>query len=253
MIEGSFLVANSIKFQEGGFISMMMGGFLIYVMYAWYRARQIKNKFIDYENLGTYLPKLAELSNDFDVPRYSTHLVYLTASGSSKYIESRIVYSIFKRGPKRAEVFWFIHVNVVDEPYAMRYSVEHKAEHDVIWVTFNLGFRIEPRVGLFFRLVVEDLVRNGEVSIDSPYQSVGKNKMSADFRFVLMKYFLSYENDLDWDERLLMGSYFLFDQLSLSDSELFGLDSSNLTIEKIPLIISPVSNFSLIREEPKFH
>ncbi len=253
IIEASFLIANSIKFQEGGFISMIMGGLLIYVMYAWYRARQIKQKFIDFESLNTYLPKLEELSNDMEVPRYSTHLVYMTASGSSNYIESRIIYSIFKRGPKRAEVFWFIHVNVVDEPYTMKYSVEHKAEHDVIWVTFNLGFRIEPRVGLFFRLVVEDLVRNGEVNIDSPYQSVGKNKMSADFRFVLMKYFLSYENDLDWDERLLMGSYFVFDQFSLTDSELFGLDSSNLTIEKIPLIISPVSNFSLIREEPKGH
>lgn len=253
IIEASFLVANSIKFKDGGYISMIMGGILIYVMYAWFRARQIKQKFIDYESLNTYLPKLEELSNDMEVPRYSTHLVYLTASNSSSYIESRIIYSIFKRGPKRAEVFWFIHVNVVDEPYAMRYSVEHKAEHDVIWVTFNLGFRIEPRVGLFFRLVVEDLVRNGEVNIDSPYQSVGKNKMSADFRFVLMKYFLSYENDLDWDERLLMGSYFVFDQFSLSDSELFGLDSSNLTIEKIPLIISPVSNFSLIREEPRVH
>jgi len=247
-IEISFLVANSIKFADGGFISIFVGGLLIYVMFSWYRGRQIKQKFIVYEPLEPYLKSLKELSNDQEIPRYSTHLVYLTASNNSNMLESRIVYSIFKRGPKRADVFWFIHVNVVDEPYAMRYKVEHKAEQDVIWITFNLGFRIEPRIGLFFRLVVEELHFKKEVNIDSPYSSVGRKNVSADFRFVLMKYFLSYENKLDNRDRLMMRSYFLLDEIALSDASLFGLDSSNVSIEKIPLIINLPTNFSLIRE-----
>jgi len=247
-IEISFLAANSLKFVDGGYISIFVGGMLIYVMFSWYRGRQIKQKFIVFEPLTPYLPTLKELSNDQEIPRYSTHLVYLTASNNSNMLESRIVYSIFKRGPKRADVFWFIHVNVVDEPYAMRYKVEHKAEQDVIWITFNLGFRIEPRIGLFFRLVVEELHFKKEVNIESPYSSVGRKNVSADFRFVLMKYFLSYENKLDNRDKLMMRSYFLLDELALSDAELFGLDSSNVSIEKIPLIINLPTNFSLIRE-----
>lgn len=253
-IETSFLIANSMKFHEGGYISIGVGGLLIYVMYAWYRSRQIKQRFIDYEQLNPYLEKLKTLSNDMEIPRYATNLVYLTASNNSNLLESRIIHSIFKRGPKRAEVFWFIHVNVVDEPYATRYKVEHKAEHDVVWVTFNLGFRIEPRIGLFFRLVVQDLHRKGEINIDSPYSSVvkttvGSTNVSADFRFVLMKYFLSYENDLDNLDKLFMRSYFVLDSWALSDAELFGLDTSNLTLEKIPLVINQVTNFTLIRED----
>ena len=249
VVEISFLVANSIKFTDGGFISFIIGGFLMYVMYVWYRGVWFKRELVDFESMETYLPKLRELSNDENVPRTATHLIYLTASDNPNRIENRIMYSIFRRAPKRADVYWFVHVNVLDEPFAMRYKVDVLAEQDVVWVTFNLGFRIEPRVNFFFRLVVEELSRNNEIDITSRYQSLGNRKMAGDFKFVVLTSFLSYENELPAWRRLSLGSYFWLKNLSQSDEAAYGLDTSNVTVEKIPLVIAPMKNFRLVREQ----
>ncbi|MFB9862660.1 KUP/HAK/KT family potassium transporter [Rufibacter immobilis] len=246
-IEGSFLVANLIKFPHGGWVSLAIGFLLISIMYIWLRAYYIKRRLTEYVKLTDYVPMLRELSEDESIPKYSTHLVFMTSAERSTEIESKIIYSIFQKRPKRADIYWFIHVNTVDEPYTMEYKVKVLASQDVVRIDFNLGFRVEQRINLFFRKVVEDLVNNGEVDITSRYSSLNKQNVIGDFRFVVLEKFLSYENDLPFWENTIMQSYFNIKQYTASEGKWFGLDTSSVKVEKVPLIIKPAREMELKR------
>jgi KUP system potassium uptake protein len=174
--------------------------------------------------------------------------VYLTSSNNSNQIEERSMYSILNKQPKRADIYWFIHINVVDEPYKMTYKTEVIAKQDIVWITFNLGFRVEPRINLLFRKVVEELVKSKEVNINSRYCSLDKHSITGDFRFVVIQRFLSFENELSISNNFVLKAYFLLKKFSLPDEKENGLDYSNVTIEKSPLILSPPKNINLVRE-----
>lgn len=246
-IEFSFLFANMDKFPHGGYVSVVIAGVLFLVNYIWYRSRKIKNRYVEFVKLDEHLPRLQELSIDSSIPKYSTHLVYLTSANNPKEIEHKIIYSIFNKKPKRADIYWFIHVDVLDEPYRSDYVVETMIPNEVIRVEFRLGFRVEQRINLMFRKVVEDMVRNKEVNITSRYESLSKNHIVGDFRFIVMEKFLSHDNNLPLMERFIMRGYFLLKQISLSEERGFGLDSSFVTVEKFPLVIAPVTNMNLRR------
>jgi KUP system potassium uptake protein len=194
-----------------------------------------------------HIHMLQELSNDLSIPKYATHLVYLTSANNPKEIEHKIMYSILNKKPKRADIYWFIHVDVVDEPYRTDYVVETIIPNEIIRIEFRLGFREEQRINLMFRKVVEDMVKNKEVNITSRYTSLQKNKVAGDWQFIVMEKFLSHDNDLPLFERLVMSFYFLLKKVSLSEEKGFGLDSSYVTVEKYPLIVSPVTNLNLKR------
>lgn len=246
-IEFSFLVANLSKFVHGGYVSMMISLAMIYVMWAWYKARKIRNRFVEFVKLKEYIPLLRDLSHDFSIPKYATHLVYLTSANMKEEVEAKVIYSILQKQPKRADMYWFVHVDVMDEPYTMDYQVTTLLKGNIIRIDFRLGFRIAPRINLMFRKVVEDMVRNFEVDITSRYESLGKKNLIGDFRFVVMEKFLSYENELPFYEKIILDSYFLFKRMSLSEERAFGLDTSSVTIEKVPLIINPVGEINLKR------
>jgi KUP system potassium uptake protein len=246
-IELSFLVANLRKFPHGGWVSLAIGLMLIGVMYIWLRAYIIKRRLTEYVRLDNYLENLRQLSADESVPKYSTHLVFLTSSGKPREIESKVIYSIFQKRPKRADIYWFVHVDTLDEPYTMEYKVTTIAEGDVIRINFRLGFRVEQRINLFFRKVIEDLVKNGEVDITSRYESLGRQNLIGDFRFVVLEKFLSFENDLPFMEKIIMESYFYIKQFTTSEGKWFGLDTSSVKVEKVPLIINPVQKVDLVR------
>ena len=246
-IESAFLIANLSKFMQGGFITIVISGAVIAVMYIWFRARKIKNRLTEYVKMDDYYPLLQELSNDMTIPKYATHLVYLTGARSPREIESKIIYSIFQKQPKRADIYWLIHIDVLDDPYTMEYKVNILLTHDVIRVDFRLGFRIEHRINLFFRKVVEDLVKNNEVDFTSRYSSLNKRNVIGDFRFVVLEKHLSHDNDLPVGERIIMNGYFILKDISLSEQSAFGLDTSSVTIEKVPLVISPMEDFQLKR------
>jgi KUP system potassium uptake protein len=248
-IELSFLFANLQKFHHGGFVTLIMGGGLFAVMYVWFRARRIKNRYVEFVRMEHYIPQIQELSNDRTVPKSATHLVYMTSANNPKEIEHKIIYSILNKKPKRADIYWFVHVDTLDDPYTAEYSVEHIIPNDIIRVEFRLGFRIEPKINLMFRKVVEDLVNNREVNITSRYESLERNNVVGDFQFIVMEKYLSQDNELPFFERVVMKLYFWLKALSLSEERGFGLDPSNVTIEKFPLIISPVPNFNLQRIE----
>lgn len=247
VIELSFLVANLDKFEHGGFVTLIIGMLIIIVMIIWYRSNKIKRHLTEFVSLRDYLDLLQELSNDNSVPKYATHLVYMTSSPSTYEIESKIIYSIFNKQPKRADIYWFIHIDVMDDPYTMEYKVEILQPEDVIRVNFRLGFRVEHKINLYFRKVVEDLVESREVDFTSRYASLNKRNVIGDFRFVVLEKHLSHENDLAPMQKLIMDGYFLLKKLSLSEQSNFGLDTSSVTVEKVPMVITPMENFELKR------
>jgi KUP system potassium uptake protein len=197
--------------------------------------------------LENYVPQIQELSNDRTIPKYATHLVYLTSANNPKEIEHKIIYSILNRKPKRADIFWFIHVDTLDDPYTCEYNVDHIIPNDIIRVEFRLGFRMEPRINLLFRKVIEDLVANKEVNITSRYESLERNNVVGDFQFVVMEKYLSADNELPFFEKIIMKLYFWIKEIGLSEERGFGLDTSTVTIEKFPLIVAPVTNLPLKR------
>ncbi|UAY52567.1 KUP/HAK/KT family potassium transporter [Ferruginibacter albus] len=247
IIETSFLIANLDKFPHGGYVTLIMGGALFAVMYIWFRARKIKNRYVEFVRLEEYIPRLEELSNDISVPKYATHLVYLTSANNPKEIEHKIVYSILSGKPKRADIYWFVHVDTLDDPYTCDYIVDHIIPNDIIRVEFRLGFRMAPRLNLMFRKVIEDLVLNKEVNVTSRYESQQKNNMVGDFQFVVMEKFLSQDNELPFMERLIMRLYFWLKEISLSEEKGFGLSQSNVSVEKFPLIVAPVNKLKMRR------
>ena len=246
-IEISFLIANLDKFPHGGFIAVLVGGGLFVVMYVWYRSRKIKNRYVEFVRMEEYIPKLEELSNDISVPKYATHLVYMTSANNPKEIEHKIIYSILSGKPKRADIFWFVHVDTLDDPYTCEYIVEHIIPNDIIRVEFRLGFRVAPRINVMFKKVVEDLVANKEVNVTSRYESQQRNNVVGDFQFVVMEKFLSQDNELPFLERIIMQLYFWVKEISLSEEKGFGLSQSNVAVEKYPLIVSPVNKLKLSR------
>jgi len=246
-IEISFLIANLDKFPHGGYVTLIVGGGLFAVMYVWYRARKIKNRYVEFVRLEEYIPKLEELSNDITVPKYATHLVYLTSANNPKEIEHKIIYSILSGKPKRADIYWFVHVDTLDDPYTSEYSVEHIIPNDIIRVEFRLGFRVAPKINLMFKKVVEDLVANREVNVTSRYESQQRNNVTGDFQFVVMEKFLSQDNELPFFEKVIMRLYFWVKEISLSEEKGFGLEQSKVQVEKFPLIVAPVSKMKLKR------
>jgi len=252
-IELSFLVANLEKFRHGGYVSIIMGGTLFTVMYVWYRSRKIKNRFVEFAKLEDYLPIIQELNNDRSVPKYATHLVYLTSANNPREIEHKIINSILYNKPKRADIYWFIHVHVVDDPYRMDYVVDTIIPNEIIRIEFRLGFRVEHRVQMMFRKVVMELVNNKEVNVTSRYESLSRNGVRGDFRFIVMEKFLSHDNELPFLEKLIMRAYFLLKKISLSEERSFGLDQSDVVVEKIPLIVSQTGDIDLRRVSHDYH
>ncbi|MES2646502.1 MAG: KUP/HAK/KT family potassium transporter [Bacteroidota bacterium] len=246
-IEIAFLTALMQKFTHGGYITLLIAIGMFTVMYVWYRSRKIKNRYVEFVRLENYVPQIQELSNDKTIPKYATHLVYLTSANNPKEIEHKIIYSILNRKPKRADIFWFLHVDTLDDPYTCEYSVDHIIPNDIIRVEFRLGFRIEPRINLLFRKVIEELVANKEVNITSRYESLERNNVVGDFQFVVMEKYLSADNELPFFEKLVMKLYFWIKEIGLSEERGFGLDMSYVTIEKFPLIVAPVTNLPLKR------
>ncbi len=245
-VEISFFIANIAKIKKRWMFLVFEFG-IIGVMYIWHRARKIKNRYAEFVRLGTYLPLIQEISNDSSISKYATHLVYLTGADNAKEIEHKIIYSILYGSPKRADIYWFVHVRTQDEPYTNEYSVETIIPNEIIRVEFRLGFRVLPRINLMFRKVVEDMVANKEVIITSRYDSLQRNNAVGDFQFIVMEKFLSPDNELGNFEKLVLKMYFWIKDKSLSEEKGFGLESANVKVEKFPLIIAPVSKLRLKR------
>lgn len=247
VIEVSFLIANMSKFTHGGYVTLLIALLLSSTMFVWYEARKIRNRFVIFVKVQNILNTLTSLSHDESIPKYATNLVYLTSANRSDEIESKVIYSLLQKFPKRADIYWFVHVDVLDEPYTMEYKVEELVNDKVIRIDFRLGFRIDPRINMMFRQVVEELVNNKEVDIISRYASLKEKNVIGDFRFVVIEKLLSYDNDLGFYDKFVLNVYDLLKIFSLPESKAFGLDTSFVTVETVPLVVKPTGKLKLKR------
>jgi len=246
-LESGFLIANLDKFEHGGWVTLAVASILIIVMLVLYYARKIRNRLVEFVKIDEQLPLIKALSEDESIPKYATHLVYLTSANYKNEIEEKIILSILNKQPKRADLYWFVHVDVLDEPYTLEYKVNELMHDKVIRIDFRIGFRVDPRVNLMFRQVVVDMVKNEEVNIMSRYPSLQKRNLVGDFRFVVMEKFLSLDNELPWVQKIIMDIYFMLKKVSLPEERAFGLDTSSVTVEKVPLVVSPIKGLKLKR------
>jgi KUP system potassium uptake protein len=247
LIEGSFLVANLEKFPHGGWLSVLLGAALLGVMVGWIQGQRIRNELTEFAPLADYLPLLQQLSNDQTVPKYATHLVYLTKSEDAQQLENGIVHSIFKKRPKRADVYYLIHVTTTDDPYTRRYHVTHVLPNELVRIDFYLGFRVDHALNYMFRQVVTELVQANEVDITSRYASLREQDMVGDFQFVLINKTLPYEYLLRGWKRLVLRLHSWLKRLGSSDAESFGLDNSTYVVENVPLHMPARPELQLVR------
>jgi KUP system potassium uptake protein len=244
-LEMAFFVANLKKFPEGGFVTILLGGVFFAIMYIWYFARKINNRFVRFVELGNYSGLLKELSDDDSIPRFSTHLIYLTKANNPAHVEEKIINSIFAKKPKRADVYWFLHINRTDDPYTLEYSVHELVDDKVIRLDINIGFRIQPRTEMYFKKIVQELVTRQELSLHIRPDGSTRYNPEPDFKFVVLEKFLSVENDFALRDNLLLNGYFLLKKVGTTDEKAFGLDRSDVVIEDVPLLVQPVGNIVL--------
>ena len=249
-VELSFLVANITKLLNRLGILVFEWG-LILSMWVGYKGRQIKNRFLDMTTWADNLDMLQELSQDETVSKYASNLVYLTRSKNSQQIESRILYSILRKKPKRADHYWFLNISLLNEPFGMRYTLETLVPDVAYKINFQLGFRIQPRINLLFRRVLEDMGQQGEVDITSRYATLQKRQLPGDFRFVVLDKVLSFDNQLSFKENFLLKAYFFLNKLAITDQQAFGLDTSDVAVENVPLTIQPYRQLDLLRTPPE--
>lgn len=247
-IETSFFIANVAKIKER-WMFLFFEAFIFLTMYVLFYARRINNSFTQFIDLGKHVHQIKELSADYLIPKFSTHLIYLTKANNRHEIEEKIIKSIFSKKPKRADVYWFLHIHRTEEPYTLSYDVSELVDDKVIKVNINVGFRIQPKTELYFKKIVAELVANKELNLHLRPDGSTKYNNEADFKFIVIKKFLSVENEFSIRDGLLLNSYFFLKRLGLSDEKAFGLDKSDVEVEQIPLVYQQVTKIDLVREQ----
>src|SRR5690606_22638659 len=219
-----------------GWLTLLITTVIFAMMLCWWWARKIKNRHTRFVDIGEYLPIISEIGSDKSIPVYASQLVYLTSANFDSEIEESIIYSIIKKKPKRADEYWLVHVDVTDSPYTGEYEITQLIPGRLIRVDFRLGFRDEQRISILFREVVEDLVAKGEVEIKSNFDTLRKHNIDGDFRFIVLERVLSNTSAFRFAERIVLDSYHLLKTFSLSEERGFGLDSSFVSVERVPLM-----------------
>jgi KUP system potassium uptake protein len=248
-IEGTFLAANMNKFLHGGWFTLLLGGGLFAIMYVWYHGRKIKNRFIQFIKIDRYYDVIRALSHDNSVSKYATNLVFLTKANKTDEIESKIIYSILNKHPKRADVYWLLHVDILDDPHVLEYKITHLMPGMLIKVDFKMGFKVQPRINLFFRQVVDEMAKTGEIDLVSHYDSLRSFGIPGDFRFVVIDRIQNYDFDFPPREQFIMDLYAVFKRFGISDVRALGLDTSNVTEEMVPLYIEHQSHAYMTRND----
>jgi KUP system potassium uptake protein len=246
VIEISFFVANVAKIKER-WMFLFFELFIFMVMYVWYFARKINNRFTRFVQIGKYSQQITMLGEDEEIPKLSTHLIYLTKANHRHEIEEKIIKSIFAKKPKRADVYWFVHIDRTDQPYTLSYDVTELVDNKVIKINIHVGFRVQPKTELYYKKIVQDLVREKELDLHVRPDGSSKYNAEPDFKFVIIEKFLSVENEFTLKEGLLLNMYFFLKRMGQRDEKAFGIDKSDVVIEHIPLVYQPIANIALKR------
>jgi len=247
VIETSFFVANVAKIKER-WMFLFFELFIFMTMYVWYYARKINNRFMKFVDFSKYAPLFKDLSEDYTIPKFATHLIYLTKANSSSQIEEKIMKSIFNKKPKRADVYWMLHINRVEEPYALSYNVIELVKDKVIKVNINVGFRVQPKAELYFKHIIKELAEQQTCNLHLLDHGATKYCEEPDYKFILVEKYLSVENGLPRREALIMSAFFKLKKLALTDAKAFGLDKSDVIVESVPVTKGACHNIVLTRE-----
>ena len=239
IIEGSFLVSNLHKFIYGGWFTLLMASIIFAIMYTWYRARSLKKDFLKFDKISDHTEVLKDLHNDHSIPKFATNLVYLTRADYPSDIEAKIMYSIINKQPKRADLYWFFHVDIVDEPFTLEYKLEHIIPFVLVRIDFKIGFKVEPRINLYFKQILEDLMQIHEIDIISHYPSLRKYGILGDFKFIITDRVQNYDFEFRPIDQFIMAIHNLIKNVAITNVKAYGLDTSNVTIEKVPLMVDP--------------
>ena len=237
-IEGVFLAANLSKFLAGGWCTMLIGSILFLTMYVWVRAIKIRRHYISAKPLDDYYQIISDIKADGSIPKYASNLVYINHANKEGAVDDKLLYSIINKQPKRADHYWLINMEFVDTPDTLEYDCETLIPNTLYNVTMHIGFRIEPRVSLYLRQVVEDLVACKKVDLTSAYPSLRKNGIPGDFRFIIIHRVYYPENSVNRQQNLLMNLYSLISKIGIDDPKALGLDTSMVVVERVPLIIN---------------
>lgn len=247
-VEISFLTANLQKLHEGGWIMLVVGALLAGTMMTWQQGRKMQGKLIRMAEVTPIVSqKLADLSTNYAIRSYATNLIYLTSSEKPDWVEERSLNSIFNSPAKRADVYWFIHVKVTDEPYTLQYEAHTLSKNDAYFVTIHVGFRVEPKVDLFFRRIADELLRTGELEYEKTEEKKYDRRDIGDYRFIVGNSYLSYDNKLSYWKNLLIKSYYNLKLVGVQEGVNYGLDESNVIYEKYPLVYEPINTYPMER------
>lgn len=237
LIEGTFLVANLVNFVHGGWFTLILGGLIAFVMYAWHRGRAIKNQFMRYVDIADHAKTLEDLSKDESVPLFASNLVYLTLASHHSKIETKILYSIFNKNPKRANTYWLLHVHTTDEPHTNEYSVEEIIPGVLIRVEFRLGFKVQPRINLYFKQILRELEQSREINLESAFPALHKHHIPADFYYIIIRRIQNYDFDFPPFKQFILDVFLWLAKISTTDIRTYGLDTSNVMEEKVPYVM----------------
>ncbi len=236
-IEGSFLIANLHKFKYGGWFTLLLASFYFMIMYGWYFGRKLKNRYVTFTDLYKYIGLFKDLSKDNSVPKTATNLVYIIRANRPDQVESKVIYSIFQKQPKRADTYWLLHVDRIDEPDRIDYQVTKIIPGVLIRVDFHIGFKVEPKINLYFKEVLEDLLASGEIKLESTFDSLRKHSMPADFKYILIDRIMPNDYKLSGVENVTLALHSLSRLLCISDVKALQLDSANTIEERVPITI----------------
>ncbi|MBL7862530.1 MAG: KUP/HAK/KT family potassium transporter [Cyclobacteriaceae bacterium] len=248
-IEGSFLISNLSKFTHGGWFSFSIAFVFFLMMYILLRARILRDRHTEFVDLKHYVPLIQDLQADTSVPKEATNLVYMAVANSKRYIDSNIVYSIFKKRPKRADVYWFIHVDTVDSPYTSKYSVDTIIPKKCFFIRIKLGFKTDHRVNLLFNKILHDMAESAEIDLTSHYDSLQKHSLPADFKFIILHSLASVDSEISNFDNLIIQGYRFIKNYSLSTEEMYGLELANVEVERVPIMVGPPAKVRIKREK----
>lgn len=238
VIEGIFLAANLSKFVAGGWFTLLIGGLICFIMFVWVGAQKIRRRYMSTRRLSDYYGIISDIKADESIPKYASNLVYVNHAHKDGCVDDKLLYSIINKQPKRADHYWLINLEFVDTPDTLEYTCSTLIKDTLFSVNMRIGFRIEPRVSLYLRQVVEDLVADGELELTSSYPSLRKNKIPGDFCFIIIHRIYYPEDSRDRKQNLLMSLYALIRRIGIGEPNALGLDTSVVVVERVPLIIA---------------
>ena len=236
-IEIFFFVSSLGKFAHGGYVAFILSVLLLGIMLIWYRATQLEQKYKVRLRITDYIKRLDELHNDTTIPLLANNLVFVDGSQDMETVEREVLYSIFDKDPKRATTYWFISVHVLDDPSAMYYEVETFGTDFVFRVKINLGFKVDQRINVYFRNIVQDLLDSGELPLQNRKYSIYGTTQMGNFKFAFLRKSVPSKTELSALDEFVLRAKYAIREVAGSRIRWYGLDTSSLLEERVPLFV----------------